>query len=104
MVPRNSVSLSLWNAEAFSNPGDTFCVHSFWFQDCKIRHVAPHPPLALLPRLWELLLTASRTKVVFLALILLKGFSYSLNNPCKEILYQPTNSAVKFKSKVRPQG
>ncbi|CAN0371549.1 unnamed protein product, partial [Ectocarpus sp. 8 AP-2014] len=37
--------------------------------------------------------------VVFLALILLKGFSYSLNNPCKEILYQPTNSAVKFKSK-----
>ncbi|CAN0222005.1 unnamed protein product, partial [Laminaria digitata] len=41
----------------------------------------------------------SPTKVVFLALILLKGFSYSLNNPCKEILYQPTNSAVKFKSK-----
>ena len=39
-------------------------------------------------------------QVVFLALILLKGFSYSLNNPCKEILYQPTNSAVKFKSKV----
>ncbi|CAM9492176.1 unnamed protein product [Pylaiella littoralis] len=37
--------------------------------------------------------------VVFLALIMLKGFSYSLNNPCKEILYQPTNSAVKFKSK-----
>lgn len=35
-----------------------------------------------------------------MALILLKGFSYSLNNPCKEILYQPTNSAVKFKSKV----
>lgn len=40
-------------------------------------------------------------QVVFLALIMLKGFSYSLNNPCKEILYQPTNSAVKFKSKVR---
>ncbi|CAB1118901.1 unnamed protein product [Ectocarpus sp. CCAP 1310/34] len=42
-------------------------------------------------------------QVVFLALILLKGFSYSLNNPCKEILYQPTNSAVKFKSKAASQ-
>lgn len=39
-----------------------------------------------------------------MALILLKGFSYSLNNPCKEILYQPTSSAVKFKSKVRRPG
>ncbi|CAM9648337.1 unnamed protein product, partial [Phaeothamnion confervicola] len=27
------------------------------------------------------------------------GFSYSLNNPCKEMLYQPTSMAVKFKSK-----
>lgn len=43
-------------------------------------------------------------QVVFLAMILLKGFSYSLNNPCKEILYQPTNSAVKFKCKVRGGG
>mmetsp|Transcript_32849 Transcript_32849/g.56710 ORF Transcript_32849/g.56710 Transcript_32849/m.56710 type:complete len:136 (-) Transcript_32849:72-479(-) len=32
-------------------------------------------------------------------MMLLKGFSYALNNPCKEILYQPTSSAVKFKSK-----
>lgn len=50
---------------------------------------------------WNLMLRCFR-QVVFLALILLKGFSYSLNNPCKEILYQPTNSAVKFKSKVGP--
>ncbi|KAH8097520.1 TLC ATP/ADP transporter [Aureococcus anophagefferens] len=27
------------------------------------------------------------------------GFSYCLNNPCKEILYQPTSSSVKFKAK-----
>eukprot|EP00629_Pelagomonadales_sp_RCC1024_P003177 CAMPEP_0119276624 /NCGR_PEP_ID=MMETSP1329-20130426/15735_1 /TAXON_ID=114041 /ORGANISM="Genus nov. species nov., Strain RCC1024" /LENGTH=516 /DNA_ID=CAMNT_0007277061 /DNA_START=178 /DNA_END=1724 /DNA_ORIENTATION=+ len=36
---------------------------------------------------------------VFLAMLLLKGFSYCLNNPCKEILYQPTSSNVKFKAK-----
>jgi len=38
-------------------------------------------------------------EVVFLAMMLLKGFSYALNNPTKEILYQPTSSAVKYKSK-----
>ena len=42
-----------------------------------------------LPLLW----------VVFGAMMLLKGFSYALNNPTKEILYQPTSSAVKYKSK-----
>jgi AAA family ATP:ADP antiporter len=43
----------------------------------------------MLPDLWN----------VFGAMMLLKGFSYALNNPTKEILYQPTSSAVKFKSK-----
>lgn len=37
--------------------------------------------------------------VVFLAMILLKGFSYSLNNPTKELLYQPTSQAVRYKAK-----
>jgi len=37
--------------------------------------------------------------VVFGAMMFLKAASYSLNNPCKEILYQPTSTAVKFKSK-----
>ena len=32
-------------------------------------------------------------------MLLLKGVSYCLNNPCKEILYQPTSSNVKFKAK-----
>lgn len=43
----------------------------------------------LYPTLW----------IVFAAMILLKGFSYSLNNPTKEILYQPTSSSVKYKAK-----
>ncbi len=33
-------------------------------------------------------------KVAFFALILIKAFSYSLNNPCKEMLYQPTSNSV----------
>ena len=34
--------------------------------------------------------------VVFLAMMVLKACSYSLNNPTKEILYQPTNQSVKY--------
>ena len=37
--------------------------------------------------------------VVFGAMMLLKGFSYALNNPTKEILYQPTSAAVRYKAK-----
>jgi len=37
--------------------------------------------------------------VVFAAMILLKAFSYALNNPTKEMLYQPTSSAVRYKAK-----
>ncbi len=33
-------------------------------------------------------------KVIFFVLILIKAFSYSLNNPCKEMLYQPTSDTV----------
>jgi len=37
--------------------------------------------------------------VVFFAMILLKGNSYALNNPTKEMLYQPTSPSVKYKAK-----
>jgi AAA family ATP:ADP antiporter len=43
--------------------------------------------------------TAPSLQMVFLVMLTLKGLSYSLNNPCKELLYQPTNAAVKFKAK-----
>merc|ERR1719326_2073227 len=36
----------------------------------------------------------------FIVMVLvLKALSYALNNPCKELLYQPTSEAVKFKAK-----
>eukprot|EP00993_Chasmostoma_nieuportense_P000320 NODE_1296_length_1560_cov_114.113050_g1224_i0.p1 GENE.NODE_1296_length_1560_cov_114.113050_g1224_i0~~NODE_1296_length_1560_cov_114.113050_g1224_i0.p1 ORF type:complete len:470 (+),score=124.59 NODE_1296_length_1560_cov_114.113050_g1224_i0:61-1470(+) len=37
--------------------------------------------------------------VLFYAMVLIKGLSYALNNPCKEILYIPTTKDVKFKAK-----
>jgi AAA family ATP:ADP antiporter len=37
--------------------------------------------------------------MVFLMMLVLKALSYALNNPCKELLYQPTSDAVKFKAK-----
>ena len=37
--------------------------------------------------------------VVFLAQVSLKGLSYALNNPSKEMLYLPTSPDVKFKVK-----
>lgn len=35
----------------------------------------------------------------FIAVIVIKGFSYTLNNPVKELLYLPTSKDVKFKAK-----
>jgi AAA family ATP:ADP antiporter len=37
--------------------------------------------------------------VVFAAMMILKACSYALNNPTKEMLYQPTSSAVRYKAK-----
>lgn len=37
--------------------------------------------------------------IVFAAMMFLKALTYALNNPTKEILYQPTASAVKYKAK-----
>lgn len=38
-------------------------------------------------------------EMVFAMMLVLKALSYALNNPCKELLYQPTTAAVKFKAK-----
>lgn len=37
--------------------------------------------------------------VVFMVMMVMKGMSYALNNPTKEILYQQTSSSIKFKCK-----
>merc|ERR1712226_824393 len=37
--------------------------------------------------------------IVFAAMMVLKANSYALNNPTKELLYQPTSNTVKYKAK-----
>ncbi len=37
--------------------------------------------------------------VFFTAMVIVKGLSYALNNPCKEIMWIPTSKDVKFKAK-----
>ncbi len=47
-------------------------------------------------------LTSSATVLLwtlFAAMIAVKGLSYALNNPCKEMMYIPTSKDVKFKAK-----
>uniref|UniRef100_A0A7S2YJ84 ADP,ATP carrier protein n=1 Tax=Entomoneis paludosa TaxID=265537 RepID=A0A7S2YJ84_9STRA len=68
-----------------------------------IRYLGLRLTLLLFPSLCLFVIIMVRLRptlyVVFLAMILLKGFSYSLNNPTKEMLYQPTSQAVRYKAK-----
>ncbi|CAM9979378.1 unnamed protein product, partial [Laminaria digitata] len=42
---------------------------------------------------------APSLRFLFIAVAILKGLTYALNEPCKEMLYLPTSDAIKFKAK-----
>ena len=68
-----------------------------------IRYLGLRLTLLLFPTMCLAVICAVRLHptlyVVFGAMIALKAFSYSLNNPTKEMLYQPTSVAVRYKAK-----
>merc|ERR1712086_1195832 len=68
-----------------------------------IRRLGLRLTLLLFPSLCLIVIVVVRLKptlfIVFLAMIILKANSYALNNPTKEILYQPTSNAVRYKAK-----
>jgi AAA family ATP:ADP antiporter len=68
-----------------------------------IRYLGLRLTLLLFPSLCLLIIITVRLHptlyVVFGAMMTLKGCSYGLNNPTKEILYQPTSTAVRYKAK-----
>ena len=68
-----------------------------------IRYLGLRLTLLLFPTLCLIVIIIVRLKptlyVVFFAMIMLKANSYALNNPTKEMLYQPTSSAVRYKAK-----
>ena len=76
---------------------------SFFGTSAIIRHLGLKRTLLLFPSLCLVTIVIVRLYptlyVVFGAMMVLKANSYALNNPTKEMLYQPTSSAVRYKAK-----
>lgn len=76
---------------------------SFFGTSAIIRYLGVRITLLLFPSLCLVVIIMVRLhptlSVVFGAMMILKANSYALNNPTKEMLYQPTSSAVKYKAK-----
>ena len=76
---------------------------SFFGTSAVIRYLGLRLTLLLFPTLCLAVIITVRLyptlNVVFAAMMILKANSYALNNPTKEMLYQPTSSSVKYKAK-----
>ena len=76
---------------------------SFFGTSAIIRKLGLRLALLLFPSLCLIVIIVVRIHptlyVVFGAMMILKANSYALNNPTKEMLYQPTSSAVRYKAK-----
>ncbi|KAL7544896.1 hypothetical protein ACHAWF_015768 [Thalassiosira exigua] len=76
---------------------------SFFGTSAVIRYLGLRTTLLLFPSICLIVIMTVRMyptlNVVFAAMMILKANSYALNNPTKEMLYQPTSSGVKYKAK-----
>lgn len=76
---------------------------SFFGTSAVIRILGLRTTLLLFPSICLVVIITVRIyptlNVVFAAMMILKACSYALNNPTKEMLYQPTSSNVKYKAK-----
>ena len=76
---------------------------SFFGTSAIIRYLGLRTTLLLFPSICLLVIVTVRLyptlNVVFAAMMILKANSYALNNPTKEMLYQPTSTSVKYKAK-----
>merc|ERR1719276_219571 len=76
---------------------------SFFGTSAIIRYLGLRLALLLFPSMCLAVIIVVRLNptlyVVFAAMMMLKANSYALNNPTKEMLYQPTSSAVRYKAK-----
>lgn len=76
---------------------------SFFGTSAIIRYLGLRLTLLLFPTMCLVVIIVVRMNptlyVVFAAMMILKANSYALNNPTKEMLYQPTSSAVRYKAK-----
>lgn len=80
-------------ALVFALIGTSFFIRRFGLTFCLVMFPATVACVVLyvmaFPVLWAF----------FIAMVAIKGLSYALNNPCKEIMYIPTSKDVKFKAK-----
>ena len=78
-------------------------VFSLFGTSAIIRYLGLRLTLLLFPSLCLVVIIYVRLRptlyVVFSAMIVLKACSYAINNPTKEMLYQPTSAAVRYKAK-----
>jgi ATP:ADP antiporter, AAA family len=76
---------------------------SFFGTSAIIQYLGLRITLLLFPSICLIVIVTVRMyptlNVVFAAMMILKANSYALNNPTKEMLYQPTSSNVKYKAK-----
>jgi len=77
----------------FALMGTSFFLRKFGLRICLLLFPAATGVIILSARFFPVL------PVIFVSMIILKGLSYSLNNPSKEILYIPTSRDAKFKAK-----
>eukprot|EP01012_Entosiphon_sulcatum_P031260 TRINITY_DN3917_c0_g1_i1.p1 TRINITY_DN3917_c0_g1~~TRINITY_DN3917_c0_g1_i1.p1 ORF type:complete len:499 (+),score=48.05 TRINITY_DN3917_c0_g1_i1:24-1499(+) len=77
----------------FSFLGTSFFLRRFGLTACLVAF--PASVLLVIMFVWA----APTVTVLFYALVVIRGLSYALNNPCKEILYIPTTDDVKYKAK-----
>lgn len=83
------------NALAFTFAlfGTSFFLRTFGLRICLLLFPIATAVIICTTRFYPIL------PIVFVSMIVLKGLSYSLNNPSKEILYIPTSRDAKFKAK-----
>lgn len=86
-IATNSVAL------IFSLFGTSFFLRRFGLTFCLVMY-----PIGVGVVIFNVL-AASSLMMLFIAMVAIKGLSYALNNPAKEILYIPTSKDVKFKTK-----
>jgi AAA family ATP:ADP antiporter len=82
----------------FAIVGTSFFIRRFGFTFCLVAY--PVTIATAVCCTW----TFQGLWVFFGAMVALKGLSYALNNPCKEVMYIPTSKDIKFKAKGWMEG
>ncbi len=77
----------------FAVIGTSFFIRRFGFTFCLVAY--PVTIACVVSCAWAF----NSLWVLLASMVTLKGLSYALNNPCKEIMYIPTSKDIKFKAK-----